>query len=109
MGNAYKRAHEIDGSCLVRLLDTFDLVFVALDRVEKSESTRSPAMCSVEQEGVRFDDNHVRRDELPSLLACLGEDHSSSLVVEILCDKHREEGASVDEDALHRTFSCLSA
>jgi hypothetical protein len=36
-------------------------------------------------------------------------DHSSSLVVEILWDKHREEGASVDEDALHRTFSCLSA
>jgi hypothetical protein len=46
---------------------------------------------------------------VPSLFACLGEERPGSLAVEIPSDKHREEGTSVDEDALHRTFSWLSA
>jgi hypothetical protein len=62
-------------------------------------------MRSVEQEGVPFDDNHARRNQLPSLFACLGEERPGSCVVEIFWDQHREEGTGVDEDASHRAFS----
>jgi hypothetical protein len=89
----------------VGLTHALDLVFVALDGVEKSQRARSSAVCSVEQEGVRFDNNHVRSNQLPSLLACLGEERPGSLVVEILWDKNREESTGVDEDGLHRTLS----
>jgi len=63
------------------------------------------AASSDSHEGVRFDHNHVRSYQLPSLFTCLGEERPGSLVVKILWDKHREEGTGVDEDALHRTFS----
>ena len=63
---------------------------------------KSPVLGKVAVEGDGVGDTQARHDHE-------AHDHSSSLVVEILCDKHREEGASVDEDALHRTFSCLSA
>ena len=102
-------AHEGDGGGFVRLTYTFEVVLIPLDGVEKSESAWAPAMCSVEQKGVRFNDDNVRRDELPALFACSGEDCPGALVVEVLRDEHREEGAGVDEDALHRAFSCLSA
>src|SRR5664279_1671558 len=74
IGLVFMGTHQIEGSGFVGLTHALDLVFVALDGVEKSQRARSSAVCSVEQEGVRFDNNHVRGNQLPSLLACLGEE-----------------------------------
>jgi hypothetical protein len=46
-------------------------------------------------------DDPVRRN--PNIT--LGEESPGSLVVEIPWDKQREERTSVDENALHRSFS----
>jgi hypothetical protein len=48
-------------------------------------------------------------DELPGICSCQLEGTAGAHIFRVVSDEVREERACIDENALHRTYSCRSA
>ena len=102
-------AHEIDGKAFVFLGHPLHAAEPEIQSVQERNRESSAISGPVHEKCVGLEDYGVCGDELPGICSCLLEGKAGAQIFRVVSDEVRKERARIDENALHRTYSCRSA